>query len=165
MTTVQLTSATFEYTPGDPPGLRSGAARLGPGLGAKATGATLYELPPGQAICPYHFEYGEEEWVLVLAGHPTLRTPEGETRLEPLELAFFPPGPAGAHEVRNDTEETVRVLMFSDNRHPAITSYPDSGKVGVWTGIEAENLMVERRHDVAYFHGEPSRGEDDGAAG
>ena len=41
---------------------------------------TVYELPPGQSICPYHYELGDEEWLIVLAGRPTLRTPEGEQR-------------------------------------------------------------------------------------
>ena len=87
--------------------------RAGPLLGARQLGASVYELPPGQAICPYHYEYGEEEWLLVLAGRPTLRHPGGEDVLEPLDLVAFPTGPEGAHAVRNATGETVRVLMFS----------------------------------------------------
>jgi uncharacterized cupin superfamily protein len=51
----------------------------------------------------------------VLAGKPTLREPDGEHRLEPMDVAFFPPGPGGAHAVRNDTAETVRVLMWGEN--------------------------------------------------
>ncbi len=88
-------------------------ARLGPLLGAKETGICVYELPPGQAVCPYHYECGEEEWLLVLSGNPTLRTPDGEERLAPWDVACFPRGPEGAHGIRNDTEETARVLMFS----------------------------------------------------
>ena len=45
--------------------------RTGPVLGAKNTGASLYEWPPGEALCPYHYEWAEEEWLLVLEGpHP-----------------------------------------------------------------------------------------------
>ena len=29
-------------------------------------GGSLYELPPGQSICPYHYEYPEEEWLVVV---------------------------------------------------------------------------------------------------
>ena len=68
---------TEPHPPEDPEGFRSGQARLGPSLGARRTGVSVYELPPRQAVCPYHYEYGEEEWVLVLQGHPVLRTPEG----------------------------------------------------------------------------------------
>jgi uncharacterized cupin superfamily protein len=144
----------FHYDAEDPEGFRSGMARLGPRLGAERTGVSVYELPPGQALCPYHYEYGEEEWVLVLEGRPALRTPEGTRTLEPLDIAFFPRGPAGAHQLRNDGDEPVRLLMFSDVVIPTATAYPDSDKVGVWTGVEGENLMAERSSDVPYFHGE-----------
>ena len=86
-------------------------------------------------MCPYHYEYGEEEWLLVLAGRPSLRTPEGTEQLAPLDLAFFPAGPPGAHELRNDTDEPVRVLMWSTVGLPPATAYPDSDKVGVYTGV------------------------------
>ena len=64
----------------DPDGFKAGMLRPGPDLGAKETGMSVYELPPGQAICPYHYEYGEDEWLLVLAGRPSVRTPDGTDR-------------------------------------------------------------------------------------
>ncbi len=128
--------------------------RFGRELGAEDTGASLYELPPGQAVCPYHYEYGEEEWLLVIDGRPSVRTPEGIEQLEPNDVAFFPKGPAGAHQVRNDTEDLVRVLMWSTVVYPTATAYPDSDKVGIWTGDGAEDLMVERSSEVDYFQGE-----------
>ena len=154
MRRVHLSAPDLTYEPDDPEGFRSGMFRIGPKLGAEQSGATLYELPPGQAVCPYHYEYGEEEWVLVLAGNPTLRTPEGSERLSPLEIAFFPRGPEGAHQLRNDTEEQVRILMWSTVVFPTATAYPDSGKVGVWTGDKGEDLLAERTSAVEYFHGE-----------
>ena len=30
----------------------------------------LYDLPSGEAICPYHFEWTDEEWLIVVAGRP-----------------------------------------------------------------------------------------------
>ncbi len=117
-------------------------------------GASLYELPPGQAVCPYHYEYGEEEWLLVLEGRTSVRTPEGMEEVGPLELVFFPTGPEGAHEIRNETEDTVRVLMWSPVVYPTVSEYPDSGKVGVWTRDKSEDLIVERASRVDYFHGE-----------
>jgi uncharacterized cupin superfamily protein len=154
MLRVSLADPTFEQDPEDPEGFRAGLFRPGPRLGASESGASLYELPPGQAICPYHYEYGEEEWVLALEGRPSVRTPEGTEQLEPLDLVFFPKGPEGAHQVRNDTDDTVRVLMWSTIVTPSATAYPDSDKVGVWTGIKPENLMVRRSSDVDYYDGE-----------
>lgn len=144
----------FHYDADDPEGFRSGMARLGPQLGAKQTGMSVYELPPGQKLCPYHYEYGEEEWALVLEGRPTLRTPEGTRTLEPLDIAFFPRGPAGAHQLRNDGSETARLVMFSDVVNPSASAYPDSNKIGIWTGDKSEDVLVERSSAVEYFHGE-----------
>ena len=92
--------------------------------------------------------------MLVLAGRPTLRTPEGERELAPFDAAFFPIGPDGAHQIRNDTAETVRIVMWSTVINPSATAYPDSGKVGVWTGVEGENLMARRSGHVEYYDGE-----------
>jgi uncharacterized cupin superfamily protein len=154
MRRVSLSNPTFEYDDADPNGFRAGMFRVGPQLGATDTGASLYEIPPGQAICPYHYEYGEEEWVLALQGRPSVRTPEGTEQLEPLDMVFFAKGPEGAHQVRNDTDETARVLMWSMVVTPTATAYPDSDKVGVWTGDKAENLMVRRTSAVDYYDGE-----------
>jgi uncharacterized cupin superfamily protein len=154
MRCVNLAGAAFEEDPDDPEGFISRRARLGPLLGATDTGASLYELPPGQAICPYHYEYGEEEWALVVSGRPSVRTPDGTTELRPLDMVFFPKGPEGAHQIRNDAEETAQVLLWSTVVYPTATAYPDSGKVGVYTGQRAEDLIVERANAVDYFHGE-----------
>jgi uncharacterized cupin superfamily protein len=151
---INISAPDFEYDSGDPEGFRSGIARLGKRLGAERTGISVYELPPGEAVCPYHYEHGEEEWLLVLTGNPTLRTPEGEKLIEPWDVVWFPIGPAGAHGIRNETGETVRVLMFSDVVYPAVTVYPDSDKVGVWTRDKQDNLIVERSSGVDYFEGE-----------
>ena len=154
MKRLNIADPAFSYDPEDAEGFRAGMFRLGKDLGAKETGTTVYELPPGQAVCPYHYEYGEEEWVLVLSGRPTLRTPEGTTQLEAWDVAFFPKGPDGAHGIRNETGDTVRILMWSQMVYPSATAYPDSDKVGVWTGDKAEDLMVKRSGKVDYFHGE-----------
>lgn len=154
MRRVSLSDPTFTYDPDDPDGFRAGVFRFGPQVGAQQTGASLYDLPPGQAVCPYHYEYGEEEWVVVIEGRPSVRTPEGTEQLAPLDVAFFPRGPAGAHQIRNDTDNPARVLMWSTVVHPTATAYPDSDKVGIYTGEAAEDLMVVRSSNVDYFHGE-----------
>jgi uncharacterized cupin superfamily protein len=156
MQRINISSPEFEFDAEDPEGFRGGMARLGKllGGGPEETGVSVYELPPGQAICPYHYECGEEEWLLVLGGTPTLRHPEGEEQLAPWDVVFFPKGPQGAHGVRNETGETVRVLMFSTVVHPTATVYPDSDKVGIWTGDPEADVIVRRESKVDYFDGE-----------
>jgi uncharacterized cupin superfamily protein len=154
MPRVNIADPSFRYDPDDPEGFRAGMYRFGPELGAKQTGTSVYELPPGQSVCPYHYEYGEEEWALVLQGRPTLRGPDGTEQLEPFDVVFFPMGPEGAHQIRNDTDAPVRVLMWSTVVTPTATAYPDSDKVGIWTGVKEEDVMVVRSTKVDYYHGE-----------
>jgi uncharacterized cupin superfamily protein len=155
MKRINIAAPQFEYDAEDPAGFRSGMARLGKLLGGpEESGISVYELPPGQAVCPYHYEVGEEEWLLVLEGNPTLRHPEGADRLEPWDVVFFEKGAAGAHGIRNETEEPVRVLMFSTVVIPTATVYPDSDKVGIWTGDPEDDVLVRRESRVGYFDGE-----------
>jgi len=65
----------------DRPGYRHRVTRIGAPLGAELLGASLYELPPGESTWPYHYEHGSEEWLLVVRGRPTLRTPHGDRQL------------------------------------------------------------------------------------
>ena len=93
--------------------------RFGPLLGAEQLGATVYELPPGQAICPYHYEYAEEEWLLVLEGRPTLRRPDGEEDACAVgRRLLLPPVRQAPTSVRNETDAPVRVLMWSPGAAP-----------------------------------------------
>ena len=154
MQRVRITDPEFRFDADDPEGYRAGMFRPGPQLGAKETGATVYDVPPGQSVCPYHYEYGEEEWLLVLSGCPSLRTPDGTETLEPHDLVFFPTGPAGAHKVTNATDEPVRVLMFSNVARVTASAYPDSDKVGIWTGVKDESLLARRSSNVGYYDGE-----------
>jgi uncharacterized cupin superfamily protein len=151
---INIGTPEFTWDDSDPEGFRAGMARLGGLLGAKETGISVYELPPGQSICPYHYECGEEEWLLVLSGNPTLRSPDGEERLAPWDVACFPRGPEGAHAVRNETAEAARVLMFSTVVTPTATVYPDSDKVGIWTGDKETDVLVRRSSRVGYYDGE-----------
>ena len=104
--------------------------RFGEALGGTLWGGTLYELAPGESL-PYHWQVGEEEWVVALAGRPTLRTPEGERALEPWDVAVFVRGPAGAHQLRNDTDSPVRFVMFSTVSDPEVVTYLDEDRTGV----------------------------------
>jgi uncharacterized cupin superfamily protein len=143
-----------KYEETDPPGYRSGAARIGENVGGEAINVKLYELPPGESLCPYHYEY-EEEWLLVLDGAVIVRGVDGEQQLERGEIVCFAPGPRGAHKASNRGETTVRILMFSSAREPAVAVYPDSDKIGVWPGNPDDRVMLKRADgQVDYWEGE-----------
>lgn len=141
---VNLAAIACEQRPQLPDGFRRNSIRVGAALGAERTGLSVYELPPGQAVSPYHYEVPDEEWLLVVSGRPTLRHPGGVEQLEPWDLVFFPGGPAGAHFVQNDGDSTARVAMFSSTSTAGAVVYPDSDMVWMWTEDEAVDLVVER---------------------
>ncbi len=121
-----LHAAAFRYDPDDPEGYAAGMVRFGPQIGAQTLGGSVYEVPPGQSICPYHYEYADEEWLVVLAGRPSVRHASGDDVLEPGDVVAFVRGPAGAHKVTNRGEEPVRVLMISTN--PPLSSTPTAAR-------------------------------------
>ena len=148
MQRINIGNPDFKYDSEDPDGFRSGMHRVGPTLGAVQLGTTVYEVPPGQAICPYHYEYAEEEWLLVLQGSPTLRHPEGNDVLEPWDLVCFPTGPDGAHPVRNETTEPVArpdVLDGQGARGDGVPGQRQDRGLDRQQGRRPDGRAVERR--------------------
>jgi uncharacterized cupin superfamily protein len=135
-------------------GWRSKDAWVGARIDAELIGGSMYELEPGNRLWPYHTHHGNEEWMIVLRGRPTLRTPEGEEQLTEGDVVAFRRGKQGAHQVRNDTEAPVRLLMLSTLLAPDIVEYLDSGKVSV-VDAKGERLFREfRGRDAEYWEGE-----------
>jgi uncharacterized cupin superfamily protein len=143
-----------EYRDDAPPAYARGGVQIGPLVGGGLLGASVYELPSGVSTCPYHYEYGREEWLVVLEGRPTLRTPGGERDLDVGDTVCFPEGPAGAHKVTNAGAETARVTIFSTKGMPVVFVYPDSDKIAIGTANPADYVMVRRSAQVDYFDGE-----------
>jgi uncharacterized cupin superfamily protein len=144
--------------PREQPGFACRRARIGRQAGAEHLGASVWEVPPGEAAYPYHFHLAEEELLFVLSGHPSLRTPDGWRELRPGEAVAFLVGERGAHQIANRTDEAVRMLVVSPNGVPEICIYPDSDKVGVYGDRvgHGEGLReLHRRSDaVDYYEGE-----------
>jgi uncharacterized cupin superfamily protein len=76
---------------------------------------------------------------MVLSGAPTLRTPEAERVLQPWDVAAFVTGPAGAHQLRNDSGRPARVVFFSTVSDPEVCVYPDDDRVGVVAGFTRDD--------------------------
>jgi uncharacterized cupin superfamily protein len=122
-----------------------------PELGGELIGCTVYELPPGEQLWPYHWHLANEEWAIVVAGAPTVRTPDGERELRAGDVVAFAQGEAGAHTFSNGGTETARLAVFSTLR-PGTSFYPDSDKVGA--GPPHDRRYYRRSDAVDYWDGE-----------
>jgi uncharacterized cupin superfamily protein len=127
-------------------GYRWRRVRVGQAIGGDQIGASLFELGDGERTFPYHFHHGTEEWLLVVGGTPTLRSPEGERALREGDVVCFPAGEAGAHAVTGPGS----VLILSAAASPDISEYPDSGKVGV----RPHGANYRTGDGVDYWYGE-----------
>ena len=74
----------------------------------------------------YYPELGK---VWVVTRDPFVEPAAGERKLEEGEVVSFPPGPDGAHGLRNDTEEGVRYVMAGTRVSPEVVEYPDLKQV------------------------------------
>ena len=118
------------------PGHPGKAARVRSKIGGSRIGMSVYDIPAGEAIGPYHFEWTDEEWLIVVSGVATVRTADGERELQPGDVACFPLGPDGAHQVRNASGKPLRVAIVSTMNEFGIVEYPEQARVGIWAGPE-----------------------------
>ncbi|MDA0160806.1 hypothetical protein OM076_11070 [Solirubrobacter ginsenosidimutans] len=116
--------------------------QLGGVLGAERLEATVVELAAGEGSEPYHYVYGREEWLLVLAGTLGLRHPHGEDQLEPGDLLCLPEGPAGARRLLNRGTSTARALVLSTTGLPANVHSPDTGEWTICNASGVEPVVV-----------------------
>ena len=140
--------------PRDREGCRITQAFVGHHIGGGLIGASMSEVEPGSKLWPYHTHHANEEWVIVLRGAPTLRTPEGEHVLKEGDAVCFPRGKDGAHQIINGTDSPIRVLRLSSMIGPDIVEYLDTGKVYA-TSLAGEPIMRARPGPtVEYWEGE-----------
>jgi uncharacterized cupin superfamily protein len=104
---------------------------LGQDLDARHCSIGVYELAPGESGADYHFELTREEWLIVVSGELTLRSPGGERVLRAGDTVAFVPGEQGAHAVRNDGDVPARLAMPSTLEESRSVVYPDTRKVAV----------------------------------
>ena len=106
-------------------------ARLAEQAGAEHLGLTVYELPPGTGM-HFHYHLQREELLVMLQGTVALRTADGWEDVAEGEVRAFPRGERGVHGYENRTDETVRLLMFSEQNAPNVSVYPDASQVGIY---------------------------------
>jgi uncharacterized cupin superfamily protein len=137
--------AALAVDPEEPGGYGAPFARLRDRIGAEKLAASLVVLERGQAVCPYHYEEIEEEWLFVFSGTPTVRAPAGERVVAPGDVVCFPRGPTGAHKISNAAAEPARVLIVAERSTVAASVYEDSDKVGIFS---PDYRAIFRRDDA-----------------
>ena len=138
----------------DREGWRIKEAFVGHRIGGELIGASMSEVEPGNKLWPYHTHYANEEWVIVLAGEPTLRTPEGEGVLKEGDVVCFPRGKDGAHQIVNRTDAPIRVLMLSSMVGPDLVHYGDTGKLFARDAAGEPIMLARPGPTVEYWEGE-----------
>ncbi|MFL5561608.1 MAG: cupin domain-containing protein [Gemmatimonadaceae bacterium] len=134
-------------------GFRARRAKVGHQAGAVKTGLSYWEVDPGEAAYPYHAHLTEEEIVVILEGTASLRSPEGWRELSQGEVAVFPTGEAGAHQIVNKSDAPLRFLSFSNSGDPEIVIQLDAQKYGVRDGGSQTTEWFRRGDAVEYFEG------------
>jgi uncharacterized cupin superfamily protein len=138
----------------DRDGWRKTGTRVGKKLNAELIGASLYELDPGNRLFPYHTHHANEEWLLVVSGHATVRSTNGDQELREGDIVCFRRGRDGFHQVSNNTDGPIRILMISTLITPEIVEYHDSHKIGV-RDAEGERIVLSRLGpQLDYWEGE-----------
>ena len=136
----------------DPGKYHAPFAKAGQAIGAQRLAATAIVLEQGRAVCPYHYELAEEEWLLVLEGTPAVRTPSGEETLAAGDVVCFSRGPEGAHQIFNEAAQPARILIVSERAECAASVYEDSDKIGIYA--PGTRHLFRRSDERDYYDGE-----------
>ena len=135
-----------------PDGVGKERAEISWFLGVRRLGYAAARLEPGEHSPTLHGHSLEEELVLVVAGTPTIQTPQGFFVLRPGDLVALPVGAAGAHKFFNESTEPCMWVVFANVAEGDSAFYPDSHKLLVDRyGI---NKMVRDNPELGYFDGE-----------
>jgi uncharacterized cupin superfamily protein len=126
---------------------------VGQAVAAKLTGLSVYELPPGERTWAYHYELNREEWLVVVEGEVVVRTPAGDRTMVAGDIACFPVGEAGAHQVRNESAAPARFAMPSSWAGSYVAIRPDS-KTALIVGAGFRQI-VSLDDDFGYWDREP----------
>ena len=129
--------------------------RIGSHIGARQLGYNLTMLPPGKAQCPFHSHRGEEEMFLILEGTGELRFGDQRYPIRQHDVIACPTGgPEVAHQIINTGTTTMRYVSLSTLAEVEVCEYPDSQKVGVYSGKPGEpglRKMFRAESTVDYY--------------
>jgi len=112
-------------------------------------GVNQTTLPPGRALCPFHYHQREDEVFYVLSGRGVLRYGEDLHDIGPGDTISCPARKGVAHQIANPYDEDLVYLAIGPNEVDEVCVYPDSGKVMV-RSLQTVGLLEK----TEYMHGE-----------
>lgn len=98
-------------------------------FGLKSFGVNLTTLDPGGESALLHRHTVQDEFILILEGHPTLVTDAGDTPMAPGMCAGFPAAGV-AHQLVNRTDQPVLYLEVGDRQPGDAATYPADDLTG-----------------------------------
>lgn len=113
-------------------------------------GVIVEELAPGKQSAPAHYHHGEEEHVLVLDGHATLRLGPRRLPLGPGDYVRFPAGQTEGHCLLNEGTEVCRYVVIGDRNPLDVCVYTDTGRIAV----EATGEIYDKTQTFEYWSAE-----------
>ncbi|OGA09365.1 MAG: hypothetical protein A3D95_02030 [Betaproteobacteria bacterium RIFCSPHIGHO2_12_FULL_69_13] len=146
----------------DADGVRARIAWVGYRMGSRKLGFNVTVIVPGRSAFPFHAHHANEEMFFVLEGRGTIRIGKDRHPIRKGDFISLPPGRRYAHQIVNTSTRPLRFLAVSTMELPEVGEYPESGKIGVFTGTppgrRASRGDIRRwfrlRDDVGYWEGE-----------
>jgi uncharacterized cupin superfamily protein len=111
--------------------------KLGDRFGLTNFGVNLTHLSPGAMSGLRHSHAKQDEFIYILAGHPTLIIGEETFLLNPGECYGYKAGTGIAHHLVNRSTETVTYIEVGDRTPGDTVEYPDDDLTAIqsigWT--------------------------------
>ncbi|MGI8438079.1 MAG: cupin domain-containing protein [Chthoniobacterales bacterium] len=108
----------------------------------------ITRLPANSLPYPYHSHSAQWEFYYVMSGRGSVRDQEGTTAIEAGDSFLFPPDQP--HQLINDSDDDLVILVVADNPIGESCHYPDSNK---WVVRSPERRLM-RGEALDYFDGE-----------
>ena len=100
--------------------------RLAPAAGLTLMGASHVTLAPGAFSSQRHWHRGQDELVVMIAGHAVLIDDHGETPVGPGDVLAFPAGEVNGHHLHNRSDSPcIFVAISAGSREADSGEYSD----------------------------------------
>jgi len=114
-------------------------------LPAQKLGYRVVHVDPGYRAWPFHSHRVNEEMFFILEGQGLVRIGEESFSITKGDVICAPAGGTEhAHQILNNSDNTLSYLCISTMEAPDVMEYPDSGKFGVFVGTAPGGPSEER---------------------